>query len=99
MTTQDLIEMATKHHENVRYGILCDAKDDMRVYRYWCYQIKEKMELELSIQLKKHKEILEVMSDEKKTIAERLSLLYNFYKPYKFVIRGKNFEYYERVCV
>jgi hypothetical protein len=61
MTTQDLIEMATKHHENARYGILCDAKDHMRDYRYWSYWIEKKMELDLDILLKQHKEILEVM--------------------------------------
>jgi len=87
MITQDLIELATKHHENIRYGILCNAKDNMRDYRYWSYQIKEKMELDLDIQLKRHKEILEVMCNSKKTIAERLSLLNNFYKPYKFAQR------------
>lgn len=96
MTTQYLMELATKHHENVQYGILCDAKDNMRDYRYWSYQIKEKMELDLDIQLKRHKEILEVMSDEKKTIAERLSLLNNFYKPYKFTQRSSSTTIQER---
>lgn len=59
MITQYLIELAMKHHENIRYGILCDAKDDMRDYRYWSYQIKEKMELDLDIQEKKYKKIME----------------------------------------
>jgi hypothetical protein len=65
MTTQDLKEMATKHHENVRYEILCDAKDHMRVYRYWSYSIEKKMLLDLDTQEKKYKKIIEDIEENK----------------------------------
>ncbi len=54
MINQDLKEMATKHHENARYEILCDAKDHMRVYRYWSYSIEKKMLLDLDTLERKH---------------------------------------------
>jgi len=54
MINQDLNEMSIKHYENVRYEILCDAKDHMRVYRYWSYSIEKKMLLDLDTLERKH---------------------------------------------
>ena len=65
MINQDLKEMATKHYENARYEILCDAKDHMRVYHYWSYSVEKKMLLDLDTQEKKYKKIMEDIEENK----------------------------------